>query len=187
MISPSTDGTPWILKAVGDKAKFDMLKIPLQESKTFRLAAAAAAVPACAAFREAAPPVKGTTARRRAKAKAQTAPEALPTDVLNDMNVTRKAWLLDDILNSIAGCVQHCKEGEVNSDLLESCMQSALQFGLTDSIQLSVGKAGKETQKTFKSWSLLRKHLCKELRHAHGGEAQEDEVMQRSSVGACPI
>ncbi len=80
---PTTDNAPWLLKSLTDKTKFDGMKVPLTETKTFKLSVVAKAQKASNALTVALPPAPG---RKRAKAKAKRAPpmEDMPTVVEND-------------------------------------------------------------------------------------------------------
>ncbi len=71
-------------------------------------------------------------------------------------------------------CVQHCEPDKIQEHAVEQCLLQALEFGLCGSITLTVGRPGKEVEKSFKSWSGVRRHLQKVLTTLHRGGGDDD-------------
>jgi hypothetical protein len=168
----------------GASCKVDTLMTPITETKAFKLSEKPVALSACKTF--ASP--EQAVAKKRARAKRKTTskpsapsssalPERMEAVVVLDSGKTRAAWLVDDMMNCILFSIANVPSETLDEAAVETSLLQCLELAFNGRVPILLGKAGKEKEKVFTSWSSLRKHIKKVLATCHpdGGRAVSDD------------
>ncbi len=110
--------------------------MPLTETKVFKLSQRPRAGRVGATFRNVAE-ATGTGAAKKKSKSAKVKPKSQPSaasaaggygDVVMDVPGDRTAWLVDDMLNTIWGSVQHLEEQDVDAECVDKQLMLCLEF-----------------------------------------------------------